>query len=80
LVGVISTAVIFLALDILVAWLIFRKKKPGKYIPPYKQTQKPATKEPEQFDRSVFELEADEVVEVVAEMNNTTSTDEPTNE
>ncbi len=79
LVGVILTAVIFLALDILVAWLIFRKKKPAKYIPPYKQTQKPVTKEPEQFNRSVFELEADEVVEAVAEMNGTT-TEETTNE
>ena len=79
LVGVISTAVIFLALDILVAWLIFRKKKPAKYIPPYKQTQKPVAKEPEQFNRSVFDLEADEVVEAVAEMNST-PTEEPTNE
>ena len=59
--------------------MIFRKKKPAKYVPPYKQTQKPVAKEPEQFNRSVFELEADEVVEAVAEMNST-PTEEPTNE
>ena len=81
LVGVILTAVIFLAVDILVGWLIFKKKKSGKYIPPYQQNQRTIVKsEPEQFNRAVFDLDADEVVEVVSGMNNNTENENTTNE
>lgn len=74
LVSVILSAVLFLAIDILVAWLIFRKKKPGTYVPPYQRTQKPAvTPEPEQFNRNVFDVDAEEVVDVIAGGNDTTT-------
>ncbi len=60
--AVILSAVIFLALDILLGWFIFRKKKPAKYIPP-SQTKTQTTRQPEQFSRDVFNLEEDDVVE-----------------
>ena len=57
LVPVIIAVVIFLALDIFVGWLIFRKKKVvSKYIPMYQQKAK-TPHEPEQFNRNVFNVE-----------------------
>lgn len=55
LVPVILSAVLFLAIDILVAWLIFRKKKTPTYIPPYQQKTQ-VKSEPEQFNRDVFNV------------------------
>ena len=46
---------LFLAIDILIAWLIFRKKKPSAYIPPHQQ-KTPVKSEPEQFNRDVFNV------------------------
>ena len=66
LVPVIIAAVVFLALDILVAWLIFRKKKPSKYIPPYQQKVQ-VNHEPEQFNRDVFNVEDYDVEETTEE-------------
>lgn len=72
--SVISSAVIFLAIDILLAWFIFRKKKPATYVPPYQRTQKPAVKpEPEQFNRNVFDVDAEEVVDVISGGNENTT-------
>jgi hypothetical protein len=68
LLPVIGAAVIFLALDVLLGWFIFRKKKASTYVPPYKakQTQAP-TRQPEQFSRDVFNVEEDDVVETPVE-------------
>lgn len=66
LVPVIIAAVVFLALDILVAWLIFRKKKPAKYVPLYQQKVQ-AKPEPEQFSRDVFNVEDYDSEEVTPE-------------
>ena len=64
LVPVIIAAVIFLALDILVAWLLFRKKKVSNYVPPYqRETQSTQQHEPEQFNRDVFNVENYDEVE-----------------
>ena len=61
---VISSAVIFLAADILLAWLLFRKKKAATYIPPYQKKQAtPVQREPEQFNRDVFNVEEYDVAE-----------------
>lgn len=67
LLPVIGAAVIFLALDILLGWFIFRKKKTPRYVPPYRAKQ-PTTpvRQPEQFSRDVFNVEED-VVETPAE-------------
>ena len=58
LVPVIIVTVIFLALDILLAWLFFRKKKVTKYIPPYQRAQHEATQpqQQEQYSREVFDV------------------------
>ena len=68
LLPVIGAAVIFLALDVLLGWFIFRKKKASTYVPPYKAKQ-PTTpvRQPEQFSRDVFNVEEDDVVETPAE-------------
>lgn len=69
LVPVIIAAVIFLALDILVAWLLFRKKKVNKYVPPYqKPTTTTKTSEPEQFTRDVFNVENFDEIESSEEL------------
>ena len=73
LVPVIIAAVIFLALDILVAWLIFRKKKVTKYIPPHQQNTTTKTPyEPEQFNRDVFNVENYDEVESSEEASDET--------
>lgn len=62
--AVITTAVIFLAADILLGWLLFRKKKAPKYIPPsQKKNETTVHREPEQFTRDVFNVEEYDVVE-----------------
>lgn len=67
---VILAAVIFLAVDIVVAWLLFRKKKPVSYIPPYQRKQNGTTQpQPEQFNRDVFNVEEEDIV---VEENNET--------
>ena len=68
---VIIAAVIYTAIVIMIGWLIFRKKKAPKYIPPgyrNRMQQKPTPKrEPEQFSREVFDLEKEAVVENTSE-------------
>lgn len=67
IVPVVIAAVIFIALDILVAWFIFRKKKPAKYIPPYQKTAQTTQTQPEQFNRNVFDVEEYDEVEEITE-------------
>ena len=69
---VIGAAVIFLALDILLGWFIFRKKNASKYVPPYRAKQPTApVRQPEQFSRDVFNVEEDDVVETPTEETET---------
>ena len=62
---VISSALAFLGIDILLGYLIFRKKKVRGYRAPSKKqvTEVKKRPEPEQFTRNVFNLEEDDVVE-----------------
>lgn len=72
LLPVIGAAVIFLALDIVLGWFIFRKKKASKYVPPYRAKQPTApVRQPEQFSRDVFNVEEDDVVETPTEETET---------
>lgn len=66
---VISTGVVFLGIDILLGWLLFRKKnKRTAYMPKQKQINEVKKRpEPEQFTRNVFDLEEDDVVETKVE-------------
>lgn len=69
LVPVILIAVIFLAVDVLLGILLFRKKKPRKFVPPGQKGQTQPQPQPEQFTRDMFDLDPEDVVDV---MNNTT--------
>ena len=68
---IVLAAVIYTAIVVLIGWLIFRKKKTPRYVPPgyknrmqYQQNKKPAPKrEPEQFSRDVFDLNKEDVSE-----------------
>lgn len=61
---VISSALAFLGVDILLGYLIFRKKRQRGYHAPSKKqvTEVKKRPEPEQFTRNVFNLEEDDVV------------------
>lgn len=64
--SIVLAAVIYTAVVVGIGWLIFRKKKAPKYIPPgyrFKQQQAAVKREPEQFSRDVFNAEEDAVVE-----------------
>lgn len=70
IVRVVVAAVIYTGIVVLIGWLIFRKKKTPKYVPPgfrnrmQQQNKKPVQqREPEQFSREVFDLDKDDVVE-----------------
>ena len=74
LIPVILTSVGFLALDIAVAWLLFRKKK----VVNSKPTQV-TPKQPEQFSRDIFDAEESSVSETtdeVEEENNTQASED----
>ena len=63
---VISSALTFIAVSVLVGWLIFRKKRRNGYTRPMpKKFNAAPVKQsaPEQFTRNVFDLEEDSVVE-----------------
>ena len=77
LLPVIGAALIFLVLDIVLGWFIFRKKKASTYVPPYKAKQQTTpVRQPEQFSRDVFNVEEDNVVETPAEETETKSENE----
>lgn len=63
----ILTAVIYLIIVIVIGWLLFRKKKAPKYVPPGQKKKAATPTEPEQFTRDVFNLEENDVVEEPAE-------------
>ena len=66
--AVISSAVVFLAVDILLGWFIFRKKKAAPYIPPSQRKQQATVqRQPEQFTRDVFNVEEMDVIEAPSE-------------
>ena len=80
LVPTITSAVIFLAIDILLAWYLFRKKKVPTYVPANRKTQTAApARQPEQFSRELFEVQED-VVETTAEEVTSTETTDTTGE
>lgn len=68
---IVIAVVVYTSIVVLIGWLIFRKKKAPKYVPPgYKnrmqyQQKKPAApkREPEQFSREVFNLDKEDVSE-----------------
>lgn len=76
IVSMVISAVIFLIVDILLGWFIFRKKKVPTYVPPGRKQQTAVARQPEQFSRQLFEAEED-VIDVPAEqtVSETTTTD-----
>ena len=63
IIPLVIAAVIFLALAIALAFVIFKKKKPATYVPPYQKVQQKQS-QPEQFSREVFDVvDYDEVEE-----------------
>ena len=68
---------IFLVIDVLLGWFLFRKKKAPTYIPANRKPQTAAApvRQPEQFSRELFEVQEDDVVETVVEEPNSESTE-----
>ena len=73
---VIATAVVFLAADVALGWFIFRKKKRPTYVPPGRVNQPTQPqRQPEQFNRDVFNVEEDDVVETTSQTENKPETE-----
>lgn len=61
IVPMVISAVVFLAIDILLGWFIFRKKKAPTYIPANRKQQSTTpVRQPEQFSRELFTVEEEE--------------------